>query len=130
MHCSSLFTLIVFLLTITIANTVTKHSSRHRMAVRKRNHTKILAVRSEADAFKLLTQLGYNRCENLTDSKSNDHNGTLCQSNMELMLKKFQTAFHLPVTRKFDPATYKRMNTQRCHFLDSSSLLSNRDKLW
>jgi hypothetical protein len=134
MQGTTLFVLCACLLIAANASSITQHSSKHKTAKHtmfsKRNYSKAVRVRSNADAFKLLTQLGYNRCENLTDLKSNNQNETLCESSVESMLKKFQTTFHLPVTGKLDTATLKLMNRPRCNSLNSSSSFTDKNKLW
>jgi hypothetical protein len=124
----------VFLPTTIIAKPVNKHSSNYEMdkgaTVCEKNHFEVFAVKSSTDAFKFLTQFGYNPCENSPWSKSDDRDGQQCQSNIESMLQAFQSAFHLPVTKKLDAATLKLMNTPRCGLPDSSPSLMDKNKLW
>jgi len=134
MHWSVLLVLCTLLLTLVIANPVNKHSLKHKKTKPtmppKKPSTTDVAVKSNLDAFKFLTQFGYNRCGNHPGSNSDGDDGPSCQSSLESMLEDFQTFFHLPITKKLDAATLKLMNTARCSLSDIPSSLVDRSKLW
>jgi hypothetical protein len=131
MQGTVLLVICVLLLTVVIAKPFNKHPLKGKTvkqtALGKKVHSKLVAVKSNADVFKFLTQFGYNRCVNSADSK---RNGLPCRSSLPSMLGDFQTAFHMPVTRVADAATLKLMNTPRCGLPDSPSSLMDRSKLW
>lgn len=77
------------------------------------------------DAFKFLTQYGYDPCNRTTDP-----NAPRCHSTFESMLKDFQIAYHLPVTEQLDTDTLKLMNTPRCTLPDYPLAVMDRAKLW
>jgi len=134
MQWSVLLVLYALLLTLVVANPINKHSmkykkTKHTISPKKPSSTDV-AVKSNLDAFKFLTQFGYNRCGNHPGSNSDDDDGPSCQSSLESMLEDFQTFFHLPITKKLDAATLKIMNTPRCSLPDIPSPLVDRSKLW
>ncbi|CAF4971396.1 unnamed protein product, partial [Rotaria sp. Silwood1] len=94
------------------------------------NHHDVLAVQTNKDAFKFLTEFGYNPCDSPTGFKSNDFTGPSCQVSMENMLENFQKKYNLPVTKKLDVRTLKLMNTPRCGVPDSLSEIVDRSSLW
>jgi hypothetical protein len=131
------FVLLIFcilLLTVVIAKPVKKYTPKYKAtkdaSLHKTFHDEVAPVTSSADAYKFLTEFGYNPCENPADSKLDNHSGPACQSSIESMLKDFQIAFHLPVTKKLDAATLKLMNTPRCSLPDFLLSLVNKSKLW
>jgi hypothetical protein len=106
-----------------MTNTSNERSSKCNTKLHaEETYSKNGVIRSDTDAFEFLTRLGYNRCKHLA--------GLLCQSSMESMLTNFQTAFHLPITKKVDAATLNLMNTPRCGLPDSSSSSMDEIKLW
>ncbi len=117
----------VFLPTATIANQINKYSLEHKI---KDIHSKVFVFKSNTDGFKFLTQFGCNPCKNCSDSKPNDYDGPECASSIELMLQAFQTAFHLPITKKLDATILKLMNTPRCGLPDFPSSFVDKSKLW
>jgi len=131
MQWSVLLVLCVLLLTLVIANPINRHSLKHKKTKHtvppKKPSSTAVAVKSNMDAFKFLTQFGYNPCGNLPGSNSD---GPSCQTSFKSMLESFQTFFHLPVTKKLDAATLKLMNTRRCSLPDILSSSMDRSKLW
>lgn len=77
------------------------------------------------DAINFLTQYGYDPCKRTTNS-----NAPRCQSTLESMLKSFQIAYHLPVTKQLDTDTLKLMNAPRCTLPDYPLGIMDRTKLW
>ena len=78
--------------------------------------------KSKPDVYKLLTEMGYNPCQNASESK--------IDSCFESALEAFQKAYHLPVTKKFDSATLRLLNTPRCGMPDGPSAYGDRSTLW
>ena len=108
-----------------------KVSSEHSTKSPRNNvQSKTFVVKSDMDAFKYLTRFGYNPCENPSGSNLSDYNHSSCQSDLESMLKQFQTNFRLPITKKLDDATRKVLNTPRCGMSDFPPPLVNRSYLW
>jgi len=96
----------------------------------KKSKPKVFSVKSKQDAYKLLTEMGYNQCENPSDSETDKLNRPPCQTGFESVLEAFQKAYHLPVTKKLDSATLKLLNTPRCGIPDGPSASVNRRTLW
>jgi len=78
--------------------------------------------KSKPDVYKLLTEMGYNRCKNPSDSETN--------SCFESALEAFQKAYHLPVTKKLDSSTLRLLNTPRCGMPDGPAEVVDRSTLW
>ena len=78
--------------------------------------------KSKPDVYKLLTEMGYNPCQNASESK--------IDSCFESALEAFQKAYHLPVTKKFDSATLRLLNTPRCGMPDGPAEVVDRSTLW
>ncbi|CAF3514673.1 unnamed protein product [Rotaria sp. Silwood1] len=118
------------LLTFVIGNPLNQHFLKNKRVKRSVFQSEVasndVTIKSNADAFKFLTEFGYNRCQTPSGTDSEIYQSPACQSSFELMLEYFQTSFHLPVTRELDAATLKLMNTPRCDLPDSSSLLINK----
>jgi hypothetical protein len=134
MHWSAFLVFYILLLTSVTPNPINKHSLKLRtkkhIVLPKKIHSEASTIKSNIDAFKFLTQFGYNKCEDPSGPNSGSRNGPACQSSLESMLEAFQTAYHLPVTKKLDAATIKLMNTPRCHLPDIPRSLMDKSKLW
>ena len=78
--------------------------------------------KSKPDVYKLLTEMGYNPCQNASESK--------IDSCFESALEAFQKAYHLPVTKKLDSATLRLLNTSRCGMPDGPAEVADRSTLW
>ncbi len=124
----------ILLLTAVIPKPINKHSLKQKTkkhsVLPEKIHSETSAIKSNIDAFKFLTQFGYNKCEDPSGPQSGSRNGPVCQSSLESMLEAFQIAYHLPVTKKLDAATIKLMNTPRCYLPDTPRSLVDKSKLW
>ena len=96
----------------------------------KKSKPKVFSVKSKQDAYKLLTEMGYNQCENPSDSETDKLNRPPCQTGFESALEAFQKAYHLPATKELDSATLKLLNTPRCGISDGPAESVDLSKLW
>ena len=90
----------------------------------KKSKPKVFSVKSKQDAYKLLTEMGYNRCKNPSDSETN--------SCFKSALKAFQKDYNLPAAKELDSATLKLLNTPRCGMPDdpAASMSIDHRELW
>lgn len=107
-----LFTCIVFLWTQMVL-----HSTSAK-PVSRREDISASIVRSGSDAFRYLSEYGFNPCEHQNGSQITDGKPATCLITLESMLKNFQRAYKLPITGKLDQQTSKLMNTPRCGIKD------------
>lgn len=121
----------ILLITIVIAHPIKKQASIHKSTARdKKLSFTAVPIKSEHDAYDLLTEFGYNPCEDRTKSITDNHNAPLCQTSIDSMLEKFQKDFRLTVTKKLDAATLKLMNTPRCNLPNPPQATTKKNKLW
>ena len=66
----------------------------------------------------------------IAKQRTTNSNAPRCQSTLESMLKSFQIAYHLPVTKQLDTDTLKLMNAPRCTLPDYPLGIMDRTKLW
>jgi hypothetical protein len=134
MQWSAFLVFYILLLNAVTPKPIKKHSLKQKTkkhsVLPEKIHSKTYAIKSNIDAFKFLTQFGYNKCEDPSGPKSGSRNGPACQSSLDSMLEAFQTAYHLPVTKKLDAPTIKLMNTPRCHLSDTPTSFMDKSKLW
>lgn len=125
----------LLLFSVVIGIPVTKLKPKHKTtkgvaSINKNIQSKVISIKSKHSAFKWLTKYGYNSCENPADSELEKYNRPSCQMTFESILKNFQTAHHLPVTKELDADTLKLMNTPRCNLSDFPTPLVDRSKRW
>ncbi|CAF3467181.1 unnamed protein product [Rotaria socialis] len=121
----------VFILEFVIPNPINKDSLKYQnIHPIEETPDDTVAIKTAKDAFKFLTNFGYNPCENPTNSKSDNSASLSCHLSMEAMLESFQQKNRLPVTKKLDVHTLKLMNTPRCGVPDSLAEMTDRSSLW
>ena len=112
----------LFLSLALLLNMITSHNILAKPVSKlQTNYAKKSIDKTASDLYTYLTKYGYNPCENQSNSNKTNGKRISCQSNLESMLKEFQTRHRLPITGKVNSDVLKLMNTPRCGVKDTPS---------
>ena len=106
----SLLASILVVLTLIISQNILANS----VYKPKTKHSKTSTVKLMLDAFTDLSKYGHNPCKNQSESNNDNRKTMPCQSNIESMLKDYQTRYRLLVIGKVNQKVFKSINTPRC----------------
>ena len=114
MKIISSFASITFILIIIISHNILANT----ISKTKLKHSKISSYKSMLHAFTYLSKYGYNSCKNQSNSNNDKGKANHCQSNIESMIKEFQTSYQLLLSRKHNQKILNRMKPARCGVKD------------